>query len=185
MRYRLAVIYNKLGFKKLAVRKAIKVDTFGKHGNDAWDLIWHQTAYPTCPSCYWPILPRDPHTSCEEFEKEREEAERAEEEASWEAYQAELAREAAEEDEAAWLQHQEWLASRCNYPQCDEEATIDGCCVTHAQPEEPEDDFIEDRDDEECPGGCGQPAYACTCAELESLRRHNADPATRGSWWVA
>lgn len=47
--------------------------------------------------------------------------------------------------------------------------------------------YPEDKDDsEECPDGCGQPAgISCTCAELESLRKHNANPDTRGSYWVA
>ncbi|GEM_PF-2417068 len=39
-------------------------------------------------------------------------------------------------------------------------------------------------DDDICQGICGQPAHACTCAETEALRRHNADPETRGSWFV-
>lgn len=38
---------------------------------------------------------------------------------------------------------------------------------------------------EEYCDGCDQPEACCTCAELESLRRHNADPNTRGSYWVA
>ena len=49
--------------------------------------------------------------------------------------------------------------------------------------EEDVDDYDEDEDI--CPGICGQPAYACTCAETESFRRHQSDPATAGSWWVA
>lgn len=46
--------------------------------------------------------------------------------------------------------------------------------------------FDEPRDDEDdfC-DGCNQPNYACTCAELASWRRHQADPETRGSYWVA
>ena len=40
-------------------------------------------------------------------------------------------------------------------------------------------------DDDTCPGICNQPVYACTCAKTESLRRHNADPATSGSYWTA
>jgi len=34
-----------------------------------------------------------------------------------------------------------------------------------------------------CDGPCGQ--TSCTCAELEALGKHNADPHTRGSWFVA
>lgn len=37
---------------------------------------------------------------------------------------------------------------------------------------------------EEYCNGCNQPEACCTCAEIESLRRHNADPATAGSWWT-
>lgn len=36
-----------------------------------------------------------------------------------------------------------------------------------------------------CPGICGQPNYACTCAETKALHEHNANPETRGSWFVA
>lgn len=33
---------------------------------------------------------------------------------------------------------------------------------------------------------CGEPVgVLCVCPELASLARHNADPETRGSWWVA
>lgn len=56
--------------------------------------------------------------------------------------------------------------------------------------------IVEDKDDlfcrwhdpdyqEEYCDGCDQPEACCTCAEIESLRRHNANPATRGSYWVA
>lgn len=44
---------------------------------------------------------------------------------------------------------------------------------------------IDDGYDEDYCDGCNQPSYACTCAELASLRRHQADPNTRGSYWVA
>ncbi|HTE57781.1 MAG TPA: hypothetical protein VK694_03470 [Verrucomicrobiae bacterium] len=47
------------------------------------------------------------------------------------------------------------------------------------------DDGYYDPDEDICPGICGQPAYACTCAETASLREHNANPNTRGSTWVA
>jgi hypothetical protein len=47
-----------------------------------------------------------------------------------------------------------------------------------------EDQYEDDDRDEECPGGCGQPAYACVCAELDSLRRYNATPMEErcGPW---
>lgn len=45
--------------------------------------------------------------------------------------------------------------------------------------------YCEPADEDECPNGCGQPTSQCSCAELASLRRHNADPATRGSHWMA
>lgn len=40
-------------------------------------------------------------------------------------------------------------------------------------------------DPEDFCDGCGNPHPGCVCAELASLARHNADPATRGSWWTA
>jgi cold shock CspA family protein len=52
------------------------------------------------------------------------------------------------------------------------------------EPDWTPDDFVPD-DDEICEGICGQPAYACTCAETEAFREHNANPATRGSYFVA
>lgn len=47
--------------------------------------------------------------------------------------------------------------------------------------------YGDDLDDEEEYGcqGCGQSNMGCVCAEIESLRRHNADPNTRGSYWTA
>lgn len=63
-------------------------------------------------------------------------------------------------------------------------STVPFCDCEHFEDyERPESDDYGD--EEECPDGCGQPAYACTCAELESLNRHNAEPATRGSYWTA
>lgn len=43
---------------------------------------------------------------------------------------------------------------------------------------------ISSGSDEECPGGCGQSERNCTCAETASWKAHNANPATRGSYWV-
>lgn len=47
------------------------------------------------------------------------------------------------------------------------------------------DDFDGAEDEyDECPRGCGQPAYACTCAELASFRHYNAIPLEErcGPW---
>ncbi len=66
---------------------------------------------------------------------------------------------------------------RCRHTQCDTkllESDDDGFCRYH-------DPY---REDGTC-NGCGEVDVLCVCAELESLRRHNANPATRGSWWVA
>ena len=60
-----------------------------------------------------------------------------------------------------------------------------GCTYCHDNGCPKCDPHFDDREDE-CPGGCGQPdGILCVCAELDSLARHNADPETRGSWWVA
>lgn len=50
-----------------------------------------------------------------------------------------------------------------------------------------DEDLWRDEDDVDdiCGGICGQPANSCTCAETESFIRFQADPDTRGSWWVA
>lgn len=88
-----------------------------------------------------------------------------------------------------------YLEKMCSIPGCfddkvkedlcqyhwDEEDICSGCRKAYASCSCDENDEI----DEICDGICGQPAYACTCAETEAFRRHNADPATRGSWFVA
>lgn len=48
------------------------------------------------------------------------------------------------------------------------------------------EDQYDPRDEEDmCDGICGQPVNLCTCAETEAYRRHQADPNTCGSWFVA
>lgn len=51
-----------------------------------------------------------------------------------------------------------------------------------AQDDEPSKEDAHDA--EECPGGCGQPVYACTCAELASWQRYLATPMEErcGPW---
>jgi hypothetical protein len=61
-----------------------------------------------------------------------------------------------------------------------------GVIVDYPQQDDPEDDLDErDEREDECEGGCGQPAYACVCAEMDSFRRFQADPNTAGSSWTA
>lgn len=155
-----------VGLKKQAVDLAAKWYTTApaasKKRNIGRAFIAWQKKYPTC-DCTWPIYPNDPHTNCDEQV-------RSEEDEAWEWYRAEQARE-----EAELLQFVE-----------EEEAKM----AQQRLEEEQEEVFDDDRDDyyeddDICPGICGQPAYACTCAETESFRRHQSDPATAGSWWVA
>jgi len=42
------------------------------------------------------------------------------------------------------------------------------------------DEFAKEQERRDCPGDCGQPAYACTCIELASFRSHNS--MTDGYW---
>ncbi len=64
-----------------------------------------------------------------------------------------------------------------------------GIIAGHSQQDDPEDDFDEpydprDEREDECEGGCGQPAYACVCAEMDSLRAYNSLPMEEreGPW---
>lgn len=63
-----------------------------------------------------------------------------------------------------------------------EPMTYVDCCLAQLNDEPSEADDRED--DEECAGGCGQPAYACTCAELASWKRYLATPMEErcGPW---
>jgi len=43
-------------------------------------------------------------------------------------------------------------------------------------------EFAKEQERRECPGNCGQLAYACTCIELASFRCHNG---VTGGYWTA
>ena len=155
-----------VGFKKQAVDLAVKwyatQPCESKKSNAGGVFIARQKKYEVCAYCTWPIYPSDPHSYCDEQL-------RAEEDEWFRTEQAERARE-----EAEWLQFVEDEEAKLAQQRLDEEESmIDNNF----------DDYDEDEDI--CPGICGQPAYACTCAETESFRRHQSDPATAGSWWVA
>lgn len=65
---------------------------------------------------------------------------------------------------------------------CDYDSSMAYMDDVYDEPELEEDDHHDHEDI--C--ACGEPVgIGCVCAELKSLARHNADPATRGSWWVA
>jgi hypothetical protein len=99
----------------------------------AWQIALHQTVFPVCILCRWPVVDDEHHASCEEQLRFSDDA----------SYHDVM----NQPDEAAFPQE------------------------------------IEDTDI--CDGICGQPANACTCAETEAYRQHEADPDTRGSWFVA
>ena len=61
--------------------------------------------------------------------------------------------------------------------------TVYNCVDDEDDPLDVDDDY--DELEEECQGGCGQPEYACTCAEMASHRAFHADPETSGSYWTA
>jgi len=119
---------------------------------------------PFCPRCDHPTLRADMCVSC------------------------------AKEDDLAWdqfnaLLEDDWVAQR------GAEEAARHLLVDFEAYHLNQEDFLDDPDDEEdfpefdnddiCPGNCNQPAYSCSCAETEALRMHNANPETRGSWFVA
>lgn len=171
----LTVIY-RLGFKKTAVGIADRWhDDFvnnkvlsdnRRYQAASYFSYFTQTIYPECEVCHWHITPSKPHFECDQ--ELRHIAEEADREA-WEWYRAEQARE-----EAEWLQFVEDEEAKMEQQRLEDEAWIDDV-----------DDDYDERDNDICDGICGQPAYACTCAETESFRQHQSDPATAGSWWVA
>jgi hypothetical protein len=160
-----------VGFKKQAVDLAVKWHAMlpiesKKYSAGGAFVAW-QKKYPLCEYCTWPIYPNDPHDYCDEqLQAQADEAEALD----W--YRAEQAR--AEREEAEW---QQFIA--------DEEAKMEQQRLEDEEPDATMADYDDERDDDICDGICGQPAYACTCAETESFRLHQSDPATAGSWWVA
>ena len=174
-----------------------------------WSFMHQYASFPICAgdyfSCGFPVLSKNDsfHDKCREA--------RAEDDLRI----AELLRLENEAWVAAEAEAENFLKTRCNYPGCWEEGVIEdycledwkrtffcaepgceklytdcyGSCVeTHDEEDDDQEDEPYDMDDEsdnECQDGCGQPDYACTCAELESYRRFQADPATAGSFWTA
>lgn len=103
-------------------------------------------------------------------------------------------REQEEAENQIWednLHMQDILNDFCNHYGCWE---LDGLCYVHnvcADCGVPSyhcsgECQLNDSYDEPETCACGEPVgILCVCAELASLARHNADPDTRGSWWVA
>ncbi len=155
--------------------------------------------FPTCSWCQHPTMGKTLHVRCEaEADQAYEEylaQQSQDDEAELQVYLEEQAKvEEAEyrlyQDEVAL---QELMDSFCKATGCYEESLYSsGLCEKHLSEaherdedfDELEDDFYEP-EDEICSGICGQPSYACTCAETESYRAFQADPETRGSFWVA
>lgn len=191
-----------LGLKKTAVKLAYFMENLDN--SDMFDaaqlyLYGSRSGFTQCSECFLPILSdtEDIHKLCrDEIQRQIDEEERA-----WVEYEAQLAAEGAAyyaklEQRAADQQHlDDLMDSFCTEQGCYEEGhRWDNRCLAHeycggcdSYPCEcgSRVNSYSSQDDDECEGGCGQPSYACTCAELASLARHNADPATRGSWWVA
>ena len=122
--------------------------------------------YPLCrgdDGCWFPVLSdNDPfHESC----RAKEVAQAASEKAEEDAYYAQL-----EEQ----MDLHDTFCHACNNDKC----------VCYDIADEPDDCAIDDDEDEICEGDCGQPAYACTCAELASWRKYNATPMEErcGPW---
>lgn len=169
-----------------------------------WDFVLTQ-AFPLCDDtdagCFFPILSDDDpfHKSCRE--------KLAEIDAAWAEHDAEKALQAEAEIEridAGKEHYAELIASFCTQSGCFEPHNGCGKCHTHdtfcmtcmSDPcrcadmyddEVEEDEYQpDDQSAEECPDGCGQPYYACTCAELASLQRYYATPLEqRDGIWTA
>lgn len=195
---RLLTVVCRIGFKKTAVRMAYLMEPFGFMNDDAqYFLYFVSTGLPVCSECDLPILsdtePR--HAVCREAIRFEEEYN-----AEMAVLDAEMLREAAEH-------LQELMDSFCTEEGCYEMAVNwTGKCTAHDTTcdlcwRDPCDCIVLDEDVEddcrmcgfpvsqcdcqqECSNGCGQPAYACPCAELASLRRHNATPLEErcGPW---
>lgn len=201
MYVRLLIFISKIGLKKTAVKLAYFMERYSFTCYDAQNYLYSSnTRLPYCTECGLPVLSDTDarHTTCRAAIRSYEVQEDLDAEMA--ALEAEMRREDAE-------RLQELLDSFCTEDGCYEEAVNwTGKCIAHdttchwcsCDPcecididEDVEDDCREcgypvSRCDcqQECPNGCGQPAYACTCAEIESWHRFQADPATRGSWWT-
>ncbi len=181
----------KLGFKKLAVRTAYFMENRNSKLFEAAQayLYGGETGLPWCSECFLPILTDSDkkHEPCRAAIQQR----KHEEDLAWDEHLAEL--DAEEEARMARYHYDELMDSFCTEPGCYKPGDgYDGKCSKH-EPEDicyscgkPESQCIctEDDDRDICDGICGQPAYACTCAELASFRRYNATPLEErcGPW---
>lgn len=166
--------------------------------NAIWDFT-PNTDYPICggyDGCWFPVLSDDDsfHESCRAKEAEKAALDQAEEDAYYEQLEAQ-----ADQHEADREHLTDLMDSFCTHAdppcfeagdkwsgKCPEHDTFcPACdsddCICYDQ----DDSTIDDGEDDTCEGICGQPSYACTCAELASYRAFQADPATRGSYWTA
>jgi hypothetical protein len=113
-----------------------------------------------------------------------------EDDAAWAEYWSIQAQQEADADHLADL-----LADFCPEYGCYVKTYHGDKCLVHDMPchrcgSDPcacvnDDPVQDDHDEQDYCDGCGNYGNGCVCAELASLARHNADPATRGSWWVA
>lgn len=102
----------------------------------------------------------------------------ADEEAASSAYFDTCCAEEQADDEAVWAT---WKAEQDQLARREQEAEVDRLEDDLYFADVPEDDL----EDGVCNGICDEQVSACNCAEIEALIRHNANPATQGSWFVA
>lgn len=203
-----------LGFNRLSVRTAYLMMRLARsnvwyesklYAAADWYLYSGPTGLPSCTECYLPVLSdtEKRHNDCRDAVTKRTKEETEAFNRDMKEYQALLAAEAA--DHEARLQELEHLDrlmdSFCTAEKgCYEEGLPEfyGACANHAPEEDchycghpmsectcPNFDVYDEEDNEDNCEGCGNSHLGCICAELESLRAHNADPATRGSFWTA
>lgn len=188
-------------------------DIYNSRSFDAAQVFLYgaNTGFPTCSECQLPILSgtEEIHELCRQaIQRDIDESDRA-----WAEYQAELEAESAADEAAsqAYLnsrcrQHGCWdEAVKDGYCQADWdynflckcgqlESVCRGDCyfdeqnaAIDSEPDEPYGEYDDHQEEEdECPGGCGQPANCCTCAELASWKRYLATPMEeRDGIWTA
>lgn len=143
--------------------------------------IYEKTKFNNCEDCCYEVIEKGYPTvckSCEAFRDEIYDMKQQEHEA--------LLRQQQAADDAAYAAtlEEERIEIEKFYQEQD---------ALHRAVLDDEVDMFDEEEDyrehegpgEECQGGCGQTNATCTCDELRSWKEHQANPATRGSYWTA
>jgi hypothetical protein len=121
--------------------------------------IYKQTAFLECEDCYTYVIDKKHSSVCKDCQ---------------------VSRDIERDEDEAFIAEQE-AANAAYYAGLEEQERLD---EAHDQLMQAELETFDEELDVACSGNCGETVRTCSCAELASLRRHNADPATRGSWWI-